>query len=52
MAYPLDTVKTRMQTSRAGTGGAALQTFTTAVRQDGVLSLYRCVGGAGGNNPL
>eukprot|EP00752_Nemacystus_decipiens_P011218 g9968.t1 len=40
-AYPLDTVKTRMQTARAGTGGTALQCFTTAVRQDGVLSLYR-----------
>ena len=40
-AYPLDTVKTRMQTARAGTGGTALQCFTTAVRQDGALSLYR-----------
>lgn len=45
VAYPLDTIKTRMQTARVGSagagGGGALQCFATAVREDGALALYR-----------
>ncbi|CAM9750070.1 unnamed protein product [Pylaiella littoralis] len=42
-AYPLDTVKTRMQTAQVGSSGGALRCFTSAVRDDGALSLYRGV---------
>ncbi|CAM9895354.1 unnamed protein product [Ectocarpus sp. 13 AM-2016] len=40
-AYPLDTVKTRMQTSEAASSGGAFQCFSTAIREDGALALYR-----------
>ncbi|CBN77199.1 conserved unknown protein [Ectocarpus siliculosus] len=40
-AYPLDTVKTRMQTSEAASSGGAFRCFSTAIREDGALALYR-----------
>ncbi|CAM9641201.1 unnamed protein product [Scytosiphon promiscuus] len=44
VAYPLDTVKTRMQVGRSSAGGgSAFQCFATAVREDGALALYRRV---------
>ena len=40
-SYPLDTVKTRMQT-QAGSAGV-LDCFAVAIREDGPLALYRLV---------
>ncbi|CAM9410559.1 unnamed protein product [Ectocarpus fasciculatus] len=40
-AYPLDTVKTRMQTSEAASSGGAIRCFSNAVTEDGALALYR-----------
>ena len=41
-SYPLDTVKTRMQTQTGSAG--VIDCFSVAIREDGPLALYRFVG--------
>lgn len=41
IAFPADTIKTKMQTAKQGDNASTMQVFAKVVRQEGFLSLYR-----------
>lgn len=41
IAYPADTIKTKIQTAKKGDNASTMQLFAKIVRQDGFFSLYR-----------
>lgn len=43
VGHPFDTVKTKMQAQKGFESRTMLKTFTTTVRQQGIIGLYRWV---------
>jgi hypothetical protein len=41
IAFPADTIKTKMQTAKQGDNASTMQVFAKVVRQEGFFSLYR-----------